>query len=287
MRPPRHTPDAPTDAFSSKQIAQKLLNQIRDGLQAYNSRKMLAAFDREGMQGYLAFQDQVEAFFAQYESFRVAIRLEESSFEQDKGTATASFQLEGIPRYGGPAMRREGELIFEFSRTPKRLEDTRRESAKFLLMTNIKTEPEAVKREYPDRPIVGVGGVVVQNGRVVLVRRAKAPRKGEWSIPGGMLELGETLRDGVAARDRRGNRIEGEERRRCSTSSTASSSTRTERRSTTTCWLTTSARSSEVNCRAASDVSEARWATLEEVVSLVKREMTVDVIRKGTRQGRR
>jgi hypothetical protein len=78
---------------------------------------MLAAFDREGMQAYPAFQDQVEAFFAQYESFRVAIQLEESSFEQDKGTATASFRLEGIPRYGGPAIRREGELIFEFSRT--------------------------------------------------------------------------------------------------------------------------------------------------------------------------
>jgi len=99
------------------QIAEKLLNQIRDGLQAYNSRKMLAAFDREGMQGYLAFQDQIEAFFAQYESFRVAIKLEESSFEQDKGTATAIFKLEGVPRYGGQAIRREEELTFEFSRT--------------------------------------------------------------------------------------------------------------------------------------------------------------------------
>jgi hypothetical protein len=106
-----------TDAVSSEQIAEKLLNQVREGLQAYNSRKMLAAFDREGMQGYLVFQDQVEAFFAQYESFRVAIRLEESSVEQDKGTATASFRLEGVPRYGGPAVRREGALIFEFVRT--------------------------------------------------------------------------------------------------------------------------------------------------------------------------
>jgi hypothetical protein len=111
------TADAPADTFASDQLAQKLLNQISDGLRAYNSRKMLGAFDREGMQGYLVFQDQVEAFFAQYESFRVAIQLEESSFEQDKGTATAIFKLEGVPRYGGAAMRREGELIFEFSRT--------------------------------------------------------------------------------------------------------------------------------------------------------------------------
>ncbi len=65
-------------------------------------------------------------------------------------------------------------------------------------MTNTTAATKTVRREYPDSPIVGVGGVIVENGRVVLVRRANAPRKGEWSIPGGMLELGETLRDGVA-----------------------------------------------------------------------------------------
>ncbi len=48
-------------------------------------------------------------------------------------------------------------------------------------------------REYPDRPIVGVGGVVLDGDRVLLVRRAHEPLKGEWSIPGGAVELGETL----------------------------------------------------------------------------------------------
>lgn len=52
-------------------------------------------------------------------------------------------------------------------------------------------------REYPERPIVGVGGVVIDNGRVVLIRRGNEPRKGEWSIPGGKLEVGETLGEGV------------------------------------------------------------------------------------------
>lgn len=52
-------------------------------------------------------------------------------------------------------------------------------------------------REYPDRPAVGVGGVVISNGRVLLVRRGHAPSKGEWSIPGGLLEVGETLVEGV------------------------------------------------------------------------------------------
>jgi 8-oxo-dGTP diphosphatase len=48
-------------------------------------------------------------------------------------------------------------------------------------------------REYPDRPVVGVGGVVVDNGRALIVKRAHEPRKGEWSLPGGIVELGETL----------------------------------------------------------------------------------------------
>jgi 8-oxo-dGTP diphosphatase len=52
-------------------------------------------------------------------------------------------------------------------------------------------------REYPARPIVGVGGVVLLDNRVVLIRRANEPRKGQWSIPGGTLELGETLVEGV------------------------------------------------------------------------------------------
>jgi mutator protein MutT len=54
-----------------------------------------------------------------------------------------------------------------------------------------------VTREYPDRPIVGVGGVVVQDGRALIVKRAHEPRKGEWSLPGGIVELGETLVDAV------------------------------------------------------------------------------------------
>ena len=48
-------------------------------------------------------------------------------------------------------------------------------------------------REYPDRPVVGVGGVIVDNGRALIVKRAHEPRKGEWSLPGGTVELGETL----------------------------------------------------------------------------------------------
>jgi 8-oxo-dGTP diphosphatase len=54
-----------------------------------------------------------------------------------------------------------------------------------------------MQREYPETPLVAVGAVVVDNGRALLVRRGSEPLKGHWSLPGGMLEVGESLNDGV------------------------------------------------------------------------------------------
>jgi 8-oxo-dGTP diphosphatase len=48
-------------------------------------------------------------------------------------------------------------------------------------------------RQYPDRPFVGVGAVIVESGRVLLVKRGSEPLKGHWSLPGGAVEVGETL----------------------------------------------------------------------------------------------
>src|SRR3979411_833865 len=56
----------------------------------------------------------------------------------------------------------------------------------------------ASSREYPERPLVGVGGGILDHGRALLMRRGTEPLIGEWSIPGGTLELGETLEEGVA-----------------------------------------------------------------------------------------
>jgi 8-oxo-dGTP diphosphatase len=55
----------------------------------------------------------------------------------------------------------------------------------------------AFSREYPERPVVGVGGVIIDADRTVLIRRGTEPLLGEWSIPGGTLEIGETLEEGV------------------------------------------------------------------------------------------
>jgi 8-oxo-dGTP diphosphatase len=53
------------------------------------------------------------------------------------------------------------------------------------------------RREYPEGPIVGVGAVVIREGKILLVKRGCAPSEGLWAVPGGTLELGETLQQGA------------------------------------------------------------------------------------------
>lgn len=54
-----------------------------------------------------------------------------------------------------------------------------------------------MKREYPSLPVVGVGAVVCKEGKMILVRRGSAPGRDKWSIPGGIVELGEKIRETV------------------------------------------------------------------------------------------
>jgi ADP-ribose pyrophosphatase YjhB (NUDIX family) len=70
---------------------------------------------------------------------------------------------------------------------------------------SFQTEEEVVpvnasrpSRQYPGQPIVGVGAVIIHRGQVVLVKRRFEPLAGQWSLPGGRLELGETLEAGLA-----------------------------------------------------------------------------------------
>ena len=54
-----------------------------------------------------------------------------------------------------------------------------------------------MQREYPSAPIVGVGAVIIDRDRVLLVQRGREPMKGRWTLPGGALEVGEALAEGV------------------------------------------------------------------------------------------
>ena len=61
-------------------------------------------------------------------------------------------------------------------------------------MTETQDKHES-RREYPTHPLVGVGAVVIQDGKILLVKRAFDPGAGKWSVPGGLVELGEKLSD--------------------------------------------------------------------------------------------
>jgi mutator protein MutT len=70
-----------------------------------------------------------------------------------------------------------------------------------------------MNREYPESPLIGVGAVIVEQNRVLLIRRGQPPLLGEWSLPGGVLECGETLREAVVreAREETGLAVESGE----------------------------------------------------------------------------
>ncbi|MGB9914088.1 MAG: NUDIX hydrolase [Candidatus Bathyarchaeales archaeon] len=54
-----------------------------------------------------------------------------------------------------------------------------------------------MKKEYPERPVVGVGAIIIKDGKILLEKRKSAPAKGEWSVPAGLVELGESIEQAV------------------------------------------------------------------------------------------
>jgi ADP-ribose pyrophosphatase YjhB (NUDIX family) len=140
--------------------------------------------------------------------------------------------------------------------------------------------PENIERTYPDRPIVGVGAVVVCDSRVLVVRRATEPLKGEWSVPGGMLELGEKLKDGIVREvlEETGVVVEPTEVLDVFDSIFADPDGRTRYHYVLIDYL---CRVVSGDAIAATDVSEVRWVSASELDSLKMRDVTATVIRKG------
>ncbi len=136
------------------------------------------------------------------------------------------------------------------------------------------------KREYPDRPLVGVGAVIVQDGRVVVVKRASEPLKGRWSVPGGMLELGEKLREATAREvlEETGLQVEVGEVVDVFDAIYVDPAGLTQYHYVLIDFL---CRPIGGELQAGSDVSEARWAVEAELESLEVTENTMKVVRKG------
>ena len=111
--------EAPADEAFDERAAAAVLGTIRNGLEAHSSRLLLSAFDGDKMDGYLTFQDQIDAYFTTYQSFRVTLHIVQTSEENHRGVILADFQMESEPRDGGPISRRQAQLRFELERGPK------------------------------------------------------------------------------------------------------------------------------------------------------------------------
>jgi mutator protein MutT len=135
-------------------------------------------------------------------------------------------------------------------------------------------------REYPERPLVGVGGIVVARERVLLVRRAREPLRGKWSLPGGMVEVGETLAEAVR---REIAEETGLTVRVGSIVKVLDRITRDEQKRVQFHYVLVDflCRVEGGKLRAASDVSEARWVRREELAQYGLRPETLRIIEKG------
>ena len=137
-----------------------------------------------------------------------------------------------------------------------------------------------MSREFPDKPLVGVGAVIVQDNRVLLIRRGHAPLLGEWSLPGGVLECGETLREGTIreAREETGLVVEIRDLLGVYERVTRSDDGRVRYHYVLIDFL---CRMTGGTLQARSDAAEVRWVEREELDSFNLPADTQDVIRKG------
>ncbi len=118
QKKPVVAPVEDVNAFDERAAAE-VLGTLRDGLEAHSQRLLLSAFNPEKMDGFLTFQDQIEAYFTRYEGFRVTLRIIQTSQEENRGVILAEFQVENEPRGGGRISHRQGQLRFELEREPK------------------------------------------------------------------------------------------------------------------------------------------------------------------------
>jgi hypothetical protein len=111
--------DAYDSAIFSQAVANRVLSDLRDGLEGHSQRLVLSAFDQDKMDGYLTFEDQIEAMMQRYDSFRVHFSITQSTIEGPKGVVLVDWQMEEIPRTGGAPIRRNGQVKFEMERGRK------------------------------------------------------------------------------------------------------------------------------------------------------------------------
>ena len=141
-----------------------------------------------------------------------------------------------------------------------------------------------MQREFPATPLVGVGAVIIEksieNARVLLVKRAHPPLQAQWSIPGGVLEVGELIREAAVreAREETGLIVEPDALLGVYDRVLRNGEQRVQYHYVLIDFL---CRRVGGELAAASDAAEVRWFTREELPELKLAEDTLDVIRKG------
>ena len=140
-----------------------------------------------------------------------------------------------------------------------------------------------MSREYPDRPFVGVGAVIAEGRRVVLIKRGHAPAMGEWLIPGGTMEVGETVREAVVreVREETGLIVEAKDLLGVFDRVLRDPSGRVQFHYVLIDFFCIPTGG---HLKASGDAAEARWFTAKEVGELSLPEDTAEIIRKGLMQ---
>ena len=140
-----------------------------------------------------------------------------------------------------------------------------------------------MQREFPEVPLVGVGAIIIEDGRVVLVKRAHPPLQAEWSIPGGVLEVGELVREGAIreAREETGLTVEPRELLGVYDRILRDPQQRVQYHYVLIDFL---CRRVAGDLAAASDAAEVGWFTPDQLPALNLAEDTLDVIQKGLRK---
>ncbi|MGA8865364.1 MAG: NUDIX hydrolase [Candidatus Sulfotelmatobacter sp.] len=137
-----------------------------------------------------------------------------------------------------------------------------------------------MQREFPESPLVGVGAIIIENDRVVLVKRAHPPLQDQWSIPGGALEVGELVREAAVreAREETGLVVEPGELLGVYDRVLRDREQRVQYHYVLIDFL---CRRVAGELAAGGDAAESRWFTREELPQLNLAEDTLDVIGKG------
>jgi len=137
-----------------------------------------------------------------------------------------------------------------------------------------------MKREFPEVPLVGVGSIIIEGGKVVLVKRAHPPIQGQWSIPGGVLEVGELVREAAIreAREETGLIVDPGELLGVFDRVLRDGEKRVQYHYVLIDFLCQRVGG---ELRAASDAEEVRWFSREELPALDLAQDTLEVIQKG------